>query len=104
MVDLRWFDQEQGLVVLHGGGVLYQYLDDLAFDVRFDFVEKFHCLDDTDRVPHVHGIADLEDPTVLHQKPFNEIGRPLEIAGLFGGREAYHLAIRELEDSLYSAA
>ncbi|WP_193215123.1 EcoAI/FtnUII family type I restriction enzme subunit R [Luteolibacter marinus] len=50
------------------------------------------------------GILDLEDPTVLHQKPFNEIGRPLEIAAFFGGAEGYRKAIRELEDSLYPAA
>jgi type I restriction enzyme R subunit len=51
-----------------------------------------------------HGVLDLEDPAVLHQKPFNEIGKPLEIARLFGGPDAYHQAIRELENSLYSAA
>jgi type I restriction enzyme R subunit len=49
------------------------------------------------------GVLDLEDPAVLHQKPFNEIGRPLEIAGLFGGPEGYRRAIRELEDSIYAA-
>lgn len=38
------------------------------------------------------------------QKPFNEIGKPLEIARLFGGPEGYKQAIRELEQSLYSAA
>ena len=47
---------------------------------------------------------DIEDPAVLHQKPFNEIGKPLEIARLFGGPEGYKQAIRELEASLYSAA
>ncbi len=50
------------------------------------------------------GVLDLEDPRILHQKPFNEIGRPLEIAELFGGKDGYHRAIRELEDSLYPAA
>ncbi len=47
---------------------------------------------------------DIEDPAVLHQKPFNEIGKPLEIASLFGGIEGYKQAIRELEESIYSAA
>jgi type I restriction enzyme, R subunit len=50
------------------------------------------------------GQFDIEDPAVLHQKPFNEIGKPLEIARLFGGPEGYKQAIRELEASLYSAA
>jgi len=50
------------------------------------------------------GQFDIEDPAVLHQKPFNEIGKPLEIARLFGGPEGYKQAIRELEQSLYSAA
>ncbi|MEO5716646.1 MAG: DEAD/DEAH box helicase family protein [Luteolibacter sp.] len=51
-----------------------------------------------------HGILDIEDTEVLYQKPFNEIGKPLEIAGLFGGPAGYQKAIRELEQSLYSAA
>ena len=50
------------------------------------------------------GQFDIEDPAVLHQKPFNEIGKPLEIAAFFGGPEGYNQAIRELEASLYSAA
>jgi type I restriction enzyme R subunit len=50
------------------------------------------------------GQFDIEDPAVLHQKPFNEIGKPLEIARLFGGPEGYKQAVRELEASLYSAA
>jgi type I restriction enzyme R subunit len=50
------------------------------------------------------GQFDIEDPAVLFQKPFNEIGKPLEIARLFGGPEGYKKAIRELEASLYSAA
>jgi type I restriction enzyme R subunit len=50
------------------------------------------------------GQFDIEDPAILHQKPFNEIGKPLEIARLFGGPEGYKKAIRELEKSLYSAA
>ncbi len=51
-----------------------------------------------------HGILDIEDTEVLYQKPFNEIGKPLEIAGLFGGPAGYQKALRELEQSLYSAA
>lgn len=51
-----------------------------------------------------HGILDIEDNEVLHQKPFNEIGKPLEIAGFFGGPAGYQQAIRELEQSLYPAA
>ncbi len=47
---------------------------------------------------------DLEDTDVLKQKPFSEIGRPLEIARMFGGKANYNEAIRELEKSLYSAA
>jgi type I restriction enzyme R subunit len=50
------------------------------------------------------GQFDIEDPAVLHQNPFNQIGKPLEIARLFGGPEGYKQAIRELEASLYSAA
>ena len=47
---------------------------------------------------------DLEDPAILHQRPFNEMGRPLEIARFFGGNAAYQQAIRKLNDSLYAAS
>ncbi len=80
-----------------------------AAKVRKDIFSK-HC-EEARAILHAfldryadHGILDIEDTEVLYQKPFNEIAKPLEIAGLFGGPAGYQKAIRELEKSLYSAA
>lgn len=50
------------------------------------------------------GLKDLEDPTVLFQPPFSEMGRPVEIANLFGGPPGYRDALKDLETALYNAA
>jgi type I restriction enzyme R subunit len=50
------------------------------------------------------GIENLEDPAVLRVEPFSHLGTPMEIIDLFGGRDEYLKAIRELETQLYSAA
>lgn len=44
----------------------------------------------------------LENARVLHLKPFDEIGTPVEIVkGLFGGRSAYEAAVKSLQAELY---
>jgi type I restriction enzyme, R subunit len=50
------------------------------------------------------GLKDLEDPAVLFHPPFSEMGRPVEIANLFGGPGGYRQAISELESALYHVA
>ena len=50
------------------------------------------------------GIENLEDPAVLKVEPFRRLGTPMELIDLFGGREQYLQAIRELASQLYHAA
>lgn len=47
------------------------------------------------------GIDQVEDINVLNVHPFSDLGTPLEIVDLFGGKDAYLAAIRELEGALY---
>ena len=47
------------------------------------------------------GIQGIEDLQVLKVRPFDRLGTPLEIIDLFGGREAYLRALKELENELY---
>lgn len=50
------------------------------------------------------GIGTIETLKVLNVQPFNKIGAPLQILGLFGGKAEYEKALRELETQLYSNA
>lgn len=52
----------------------------------------------------VSGISQLEDPVILKLEPFRQMGTPAHIAKLFGGREQYYSAIKELENFIYSIA
>ena len=50
------------------------------------------------------GIYDMKPIQVLELDPFNKIGSKARIAQLFGGRDAYLAAFRELEKELYQVA
>ncbi len=50
------------------------------------------------------GIRAIEDIGVLRVEPFSSIGRPMEIIQLFGSRETYLKAVRDLEQRLYPEA
>jgi type I restriction enzyme R subunit len=50
------------------------------------------------------GIRSIEDIGVLWVEPFSSIGRPMEIVQLFGSRETYLKAVRDLEQQLYREA
>lgn len=50
------------------------------------------------------GIENLESLNILQVQPFNEIGSPLEIIKLFGGKQQYLSAVAQLEQELYKAA
>lgn len=50
------------------------------------------------------GISEIETTRILSNEPFNQFGSPQKIARLFGGRDSYLKAVRELEDALYEAA
>jgi len=50
------------------------------------------------------GIENIEELSVLRVEPFNQMGTPIEIVNMFGGKENYVNIIRELEIELYKAA
>ncbi len=50
------------------------------------------------------GVEPIEKMEVLRIDPFPEIGTPVEIIRSFGGKKAYKVAIKELEDELYNVA
>lgn len=51
------------------------------------------------------GIEAIEDARVLRMHPFDEIGKPVEIIrNVFGGKEQYEEAVRDLENELYRQA
>lgn len=50
------------------------------------------------------GISELEDTRVLENAPFDRMGSPLAIARLFGGKNKYLQAVKELEEELYVLA
>lgn len=49
------------------------------------------------------GIQTIESNDVLKLQPFSQMGSPVEIVRSFGGRPQYLLALKALEDALYSA-
>ena len=50
------------------------------------------------------GIYEIEDLDILKLEPFVKFGRPSKIAQLFGGKEGYLRAVRELENEIYKVA
>ena len=51
-----------------------------------------------------HGIADIEDATILELPPFDDFGGKRTIRyDIFGGPDAFSKALTELEQELYSA-
>ena len=51
------------------------------------------------------GVKTIEDARVLRLEPFDEIGTPVEIIrDVFGGKEQYEQAVRELGEQLFRQA
>ena len=50
------------------------------------------------------GIENIEDMKILQVNPFDEIGSPVEIIKMFGGKKNYLQALNELEQEIYKAA
>ena len=48
------------------------------------------------------GIYEIEKTEILKLDPFEKLGRPPRIAALFGGRDGYLRAVRELENAIYT--
>lgn len=49
-----------------------------------------------------HGITAIDDTGDLQVSPFANVGTPLEIVELFGGRESYLQVVREIQRQLYA--
>lgn len=49
------------------------------------------------------GIEAVEEPQILKIPPFNQMGTPIELLKLFGGKSGYLKAVQELEAQLYQA-
>jgi type I restriction enzyme R subunit len=47
------------------------------------------------------GIGAIEDMNVLKISPLSRLGSPIEIVSIFGGKDKYQAALRELETVLY---
>lgn len=50
------------------------------------------------------GISQLENTSTLKLDPFRQMGAPKKIADLFGGKEQYFAAVKELEVLIYNIA
>jgi type I restriction enzyme R subunit len=50
------------------------------------------------------GIENIENLNVLRLAPINSLGRPIEIFNLFGGKENYLAALKDLETEIYLMA
>lgn len=50
------------------------------------------------------GITTLEDKKVLALDPLTDYGSPIEIIGLFGGKDQYQKAVKDLETELYQTS
>ena len=47
------------------------------------------------------GVFNLDDITVLRIPPFTQLGTPVQLIEVFGGREGFVEAVHELQSSLY---
>lgn len=73
-------------------GYLHKY-SDVAQQVLEALLDKY--MDE--------GISDIENLEILSNDPFRQFGTPMKIAKLFGGKDGYLHAIRELENEIYAA-
>ena len=73
-------------------GYLHQY-SDIAQEVLSALLDKYMN----------EGIQDIESLDILSNEPFRQFGSPMKIAKLFGGRDGYIKAIRELQKEIYAA-
>ena len=74
-------------------GYLHKY-SDVCREVLDALLEKYMN----------EGISELEDTRILDNSPFDRIGSPKRIAKMFGGKQGYIQAVKELEKAIYEAA
>ena len=73
-------------------GYLYKY-SGLAQEILSALLDKYMN----------EGIGDLESLEILSNDPFRKYGTPMKIAKLFGGRDGYIRAVKELQEEIYAA-
>ena len=73
-------------------GYLYKY-SGLAQEVLSALLDKYMN----------EGIQDIENLEILSNDPFRKFGTPMKIAKLFGGKNGYIQAIRDLQKEIYAA-
>lgn len=73
-------------------GYLYKY-EGLAREIINALLDKY--MDD--------GIEDIEDIKILKNNPFQKFGDLVKITSLFGGKEGYIKAVKDLENQIYMA-
>lgn len=49
------------------------------------------------------GLEDLDSLSLLRIPPIDQLGTPIEIVNLFGGKDEYIKTLNELENELYKA-
>ena len=91
--DKKPLTKQERVNYVNKKGYLYKY-SDACRQVLSTLLDKY--MDE--------GISELEDTKILDNSPFDLIGSPKKIAGMFGGKEAYIQAVKELERTLYEAA
>lgn len=73
-------------------GYLYKY-EGIAREIINALLDKY--MDD--------GISDIEDVKILKNNPFDKFGGVVKITNIFGGKEGYIKAVKDLENQIYMA-
>lgn len=50
------------------------------------------------------GITGLNDPQILRVPPFDSMGTPVQLVKIFGGRDGFRKAVRQMQAALYNRA
>ena len=91
--DKKPFTKQERVNHVKKKGYLYKY-SEVGQEVLCALLDKYMN----------EGISELEDTRILDNSPFDRIGSPKKIAKLFGGKEGYIQAVRELEQEIYQLA
>lgn len=114
-IDIRALKESQGMCDIDD----FDFIIHIAFDKKpltrkerandvkkRDFISKYNglakeVLEALLDMYSNEGIYQIEDTQVLKLDPFIRIGKPAAIVKLFGGKEGYKKAVKELEEEIY---
>lgn len=114
-IDLQALKESMGLTGLDD----FDFIIHIAFDKKpltrrerandvkkRDFISKYNgmareVIEALLEMYSDEGISQLEDTQVLRLDPFIHMGKPAAIVKLFGGKEGYLQAVKELENEIY---